>query len=443
MAGDRIPSRASADDARWHARLAALLASSKKYESAVAHYHRALCRLKEAAESDRNPEHGAQWLKWRLRWQFELAATETKRGHHLEAIEVYAEILQEQPECVEAQINLAAQLAITDASRLEEALQHCMQALALRPDLVEAHYNRNMLLRRLGRQSEAVCIYWEYLTQDIGANIVKKAISNKAVFCSNDGELRKGTITSYEVGHSVCNQINEDNGVVVVCIKWGTKYGAEYVNKLYNSVMRHCGGLRLTFACLTENPDGIDLHDNLIILQLDGGWKGWWNKCQLFSSAMTTKFRALGHSRCLFLDLDTVVVSNLFSLLVWSPLPGVVGLLKTDCMTNEQRQGGYNSSIMAWRIDNDENAAPLLFLYEFLYAHYTAITKYIYKFDHWLEMASAKTCFLQDIFPDQIVEYCSLDNKAAMPPLNAAIVCFPLLPKPHKATAPWIAKHWV
>ncbi|CEG44917.1 Tetratricopeptide TPR2 [Plasmopara halstedii] len=443
MVGSRITTRASAVNARWHARLAALLAASKKYERAVAHFRRALSGLEEATAANENPEDETQWLEWRVRWQFELAAIECKRGYHSRAVELYETIMQTNPGCVEAQVNLAAQLAITDANRLEEALGLCMQALALNPNLAEAHYNRNVLLRRMGRQSEAVRVYWNYLIQEIGADVVKKVLPAKAELLYGDGELRADTFGVDNGGHLMYNSVCENNGFVVLCVKWGTKYGAEYVNKLYNSVMRHCGGLRLNLVCLTDNIDGIDQHDNLITMQLYSGWKGWWNKCQLFSDTIMSKLRALGHSRCLYLDLDIVIVGNLADLLSWSPPPGVLGLLKTDHMVNEQRCGGYNSSIMAWRIDNDEHDAPLLVLHDFLHAHYIAISKYIYKFDHWLEMASAGTCFLQNTFPDQIVEYCSLDKKAPIPPPNATIVCFPLVPKPHEATAPWIAKHWV
>ncbi|KAG2781537.1 hypothetical protein JG687_00009880 [Phytophthora cactorum] len=444
MVGNTIANSRSGDTARWHARLAALLAASGKYDSAAAHYGRALRVLDEVTTADSNPENGTQRLKWRLQWQFELAATEAKRGRHQDAIALYQEILKTEPECVEVQVNLAAQLAIVDASRLEEALGLCMRALALRPVFAEAHYNRNMLLRRLGRQSEAVRVYWEYLVRDIGADIVKQSMPEELAraVLSSDGvglELRTG-ILSCDGSEDV--YASEDNGVTVVCVKWGTKYGAEYVNRLYNSTMRHRGGLHVAFACLTDNIEGIDLHVNLTILLLDGGWKGWWNKCQLFSSAISAKLRALGHSRCLYLDLDTVVVGPLVDLLMWSPPSGVLGLLKTDQMANEQREGGYNSSIMAWRIDNDADAASLLFLYSFLHAHFAAVSKYIYKFDHWLEMAHASARFLEDIFPDQIVEYRSLDEEAVSPP-NATIVCFPLLPKPHSATAPWVAQHWV
>ncbi|KAJ8524134.1 hypothetical protein ON010_g16985 [Phytophthora cinnamomi] len=242
---------------------------------------------------------------------------------------------------------------------------------------------------------------------------------------------------------TTCNQVSDGDGVTVVCVKWGAKYGPEYVNKLYNSVTRHCGDLSLTFVCLTDDPEGIDSHENMHVLPLLDGWKGWWNKCQLLSSEINAKLRAFGHSRCLYMDLDTVIVSRMVDLLTWSPPLGVLSLLKTDDMANEQRAGGYNSSIMVWRIDNHEEIGSLQFIYSFLHAHFAAVAKYIYKFDHWLEMAHPDACFLENAFPGQIVEYRSLDEKAATPPPNASVVCFPLLPKPHGATAPWLTHHWV
>ena len=33
------------------------------------------------------------------------------------------------------------------------------------------------------------------------------------------------------------DNLTEQN--VVICMKWGTKYGSEYVNRLYNMVKRH------------------------------------------------------------------------------------------------------------------------------------------------------------------------------------------------------------
>ena len=43
---------------------------------------------------------------------------------------------------------------------------------------------------------------------------------------------------------------------VVLCMKWGTKYGPEYINRLYAMVRRHLQG-DFRFVCLTDNTDGL------------------------------------------------------------------------------------------------------------------------------------------------------------------------------------------
>ena len=44
----------------------------------------------------------------------------------------------------------------------------------------------------------------------------------------------------------------EDDMKNVVCIKWGEKYSAEYVNRLYGMVQRQLS-LPHRFVCLTED----------------------------------------------------------------------------------------------------------------------------------------------------------------------------------------------
>ena len=46
---------------------------------------------------------------------------------------------------------------------------------------------------------------------------------------------------------------------IVLCMKWGTKYGPEYVNRLYGMVRRHLRG-DFRFVCLTDRSDGVRLH---------------------------------------------------------------------------------------------------------------------------------------------------------------------------------------
>lgn len=44
--------------------------------------------------------------------------------------------------------------------------------------------------------------------------------------------------------------------VTVACIKWGTLFGAEYVNRLYSGVRRNIGS-PVRFVCMTEVTDGL------------------------------------------------------------------------------------------------------------------------------------------------------------------------------------------
>ena len=42
----------------------------------------------------------------------------------------------------------------------------------------------------------------------------------------------------------------------VICIKWGDKFGADYVNRLYKMVEKNLT-LPHRFVCFTDNSDGI------------------------------------------------------------------------------------------------------------------------------------------------------------------------------------------
>ena len=51
----------------------------------------------------------------------------------------------------------------------------------------------------------------------------------------------------------------------VVCIKWGTAFGPEYVNRLYSGVRRNLKA-PVRFLCMTEHADG--LHPDVEVLDL-------------------------------------------------------------------------------------------------------------------------------------------------------------------------------
>ena len=53
--------------------------------------------------------------------------------------------------------------------------------------------------------------------------------------------------------------------VNVLCMKWGTKYSADYVNTLYSMVARNMS-IDFRFVCLTE--DGAGLHEKVEVFPL-------------------------------------------------------------------------------------------------------------------------------------------------------------------------------
>jgi len=95
----------------------------------------------------------------------------------------------------------------------------------------------------------------------------------------------------------------------VICMKWGTKYSSEYVNKLYSMVERNLS-VPFRFVCFTDDADGIK--DDVEIYSLpsvqipDGSPERGWRKLTVFGE---TEAQLKG--RCLFLDLDVVIVGGL------------------------------------------------------------------------------------------------------------------------------------
>ena len=97
---------------------------------------------------------------------------------------------------------------------------------------------------------------------------------------------------------------------VVLCMKWGTIYPAEYVNVLYNACRRNITD-EFRFVCLTNEPDGI--HSDVEVFPIpDIGLDEWhyyngaWPKLGVFLNDL---YGLKG--RCLFIDLDTVILESL------------------------------------------------------------------------------------------------------------------------------------
>ena len=94
----------------------------------------------------------------------------------------------------------------------------------------------------------------------------------------------------------------------VLCMKWGTKYGPEYVDRLYGMVQRHLPG-DFDFVCLTDNAEGVRAEVTCLPLptfDLAPGADRGWPKLTTFKADLHGL-----HGRALFLDLDVVVVGDM------------------------------------------------------------------------------------------------------------------------------------
>ncbi len=96
----------------------------------------------------------------------------------------------------------------------------------------------------------------------------------------------------------------------IVCVKWGTRYGPEFVNRLWAMVERNTSR-PVRFLCLTDDREGIRSEVECLDLpplpcDHPKGTPGKWRKLVLWSRDLHGIQGPL-----LFIDLDTVVVDSL------------------------------------------------------------------------------------------------------------------------------------
>ena len=100
----------------------------------------------------------------------------------------------------------------------------------------------------------------------------------------------------------------------VICIKWGDRYGPEYVNRLYSMVKRNTS-FTINFYCFTENPQGLNgqikVKDLPTLLVAPEDNKYAYRK---EAGLCDDQLGGLNGQRVLFFDLDVVIVDNIDSL---------------------------------------------------------------------------------------------------------------------------------
>lgn len=96
--------------------------------------------------------------------------------------------------------------------------------------------------------------------------------------------------------------------VNVICMKWGTKYGPEFVNRLRSMVRRHLARSH-RFVCFTDDGTGLDADIEvkpLPPMDLPPGKERGWLKLATFNSPLADLT-----GTTLFLDIDVVIVDSI------------------------------------------------------------------------------------------------------------------------------------
>lgn len=219
----------------------------------------------------------------------------------------------------------------------------------------------------------------------------------------------------------------------IVCVKWGTLYSAEYVNKLYRGVERNTT-IPFKFICFTEDTTGIDTK-NIECRQLPNvpGVEGWWLKMSLFGRDARLK------GRVFFLDLDTVIVGNLDEMLRYEG--NFIVIQDFYSVRNNRNLTNYGSGLMAW--EDNWNGMDMWNLY--LKESPERIKRENPKGDQqYLQKIAPGADFWQERYPNQVVSYKVHIRGQEVIPENARIVCFHGKPRPIELNGiDWMEKNWI
>lgn len=239
----------------------------------------------------------------------------------------------------------------------------------------------------------------------------------------------------------------------VLCMKWGTRYGPQFVNRLHAMVMRNT--TRPTrLVCFTD--DASDLHRDIVILPLpaihlpeDLRWTPW-RKISLWQTDLGDVT-----GDCLFLDLDLLVTGNLDDFFDFEPGKFCVILN----WTQEQKRVGNTSAFrfhvgMAPNIFDAVVADPYGLKAKFRNEQ-DVITDMLDEVQFWPKPWCVS--FKHTLMPPWPLNF----FKAPQLPADARIVAFTGKPDPdealvgnypvrapwkklykHVRPTPWIAEHW-
>lgn len=234
----------------------------------------------------------------------------------------------------------------------------------------------------------------------------------------------------------------------IVCMKWGTAYGPEYVNVLHSMLRRHTRR-PFRFVCLTDDPTGLEAGvETLPLPEMDVPARKAhqpWRKVGLLAPTLGDL-----QGTALFLDLDVVVVGDVGPLF---DLPGAFCIIEN---WTQKGQGVGNSSVFRFEVGAHADIYA-----EFLARADAVVTEFSNEQTFISRRVGALT-YWPDAWVRSFKRHCLRPfplNWALPPrlPAEARIIAFHGNPKPPDAAAghwpggnlikhvrptPWVVEHW-
>ncbi len=206
---------------------------------------------------------------------------------------------------------------------------------------------------------------------------------------------------------------------VVVCIKAGPKYPAEYANRLFRAVRRN--GYSGDFLCFTDDPTGLERE--IVALPVSPYCEGWWHKIYLFSWDHGIA------ARLLYMDIDMVVTGPLDDFLSYD------GDFATASRFN--RPGQINSTVMSIPAGYGRP------IWTTFLRHRRMVMRGFRGDSRFIEaMNGPKTKRWQDMLPGQLVSYKKHVRGRGLPE-GARLVSFHGKPDPEDVDDEFVKQCWI
>ena len=156
---------------------------------------------------------------------------------------------------------------------------------------------------------------------------------------------RKALLRGEKENQQALASIDPNVKITVLCVRFGNKYGREYVERLRNMISRHMT-IPYEFVCLTDDQHPIAGVRSIV--QPNANYaRGWWHKVHMFDPNIPLS------GRIIYFDLDVVIHANIDKL---------AGYLTTEFVGihdfNRKFHTNWkylNSSVLAWNHRSQPN----------------------------------------------------------------------------------------